>query len=36
VSKSTGAGGAPQVTTSAGASGCGSCSSTNCGSCGMG
>jgi len=36
VSKSTGTGGAPQVTTSAGASGCGSCSSTNCGSCGMG
>ncbi len=36
VSKSTGADGAPQVTSSAGASGCGSCASSNCGSCGMG
>ncbi|MCP4720374.1 MAG: zinc ribbon domain-containing protein [Desulfobacteraceae bacterium] len=35
VSKSTGAGGAPQVTTSAGSS-CGSCTSTNCSSCGIG
>ncbi len=36
VSKSTGAGGESQVTTSAASSGCGSCASTNCGSCGMG
>jgi len=36
VSKSIGPGGAPQVSKSAGSSGCGSCASSNCGSCGMG
>ncbi|MCP3941857.1 MAG: zinc ribbon domain-containing protein [Desulfobacteraceae bacterium] len=36
VSKSATQGGAPQVKKSAGASGCGTCASSNCGSCGMG